>query len=102
MLQVGIARPTARNLKNTITQREGMLNIGEIVSQLKAERSRIDKAITALEGALYNLTGNNLGHRDVSARTQKRGHLSPEGRKRISEMMTKRWAERREKLTVKK
>jgi hypothetical protein len=71
------------------------LSIAEIVSKLKQERSRIDKAIVALEGSTSN------GSVEVSAPTRKRGGLSAEGRK-ISEVMKKRWAERRKRLATKK
>ena len=68
------------------------MNIAGIVSELKAERNRIDKAISALEG----LSPNGAGHR-AAVRAEKRGGLTAAGRKRLSELMKKRWAERRKK-----
>jgi hypothetical protein len=77
------------------------LNIATIVSELKAERNRIDRAVAALEG----LSSNGTPSKTQSLRgihSQKRGHLTAAGRKRLSEMMKKRWAERRKKATAKK
>jgi hypothetical protein len=77
------------------------LNIAMIVSELKAERNRIDRAVAALEGLSPNgVPGKTQSVRGV--RTRKRGHLSVAGRKRLSEMMKKRWAERRKKAAAKK
>lgn len=71
------------------------MNIAAIVSELKAERTRIERAIVALEGLSSNGVAPTAAPRQASA--QRRNHLSAAGRKRISEMMKKRWAERRKK-----
>jgi len=63
------------------------LDIGGIISDLKAERDRISQAIGALEGA--------AAHLPQAPAQQKRGNLTPAGRKRIFEALKKRWAERR-------
>lgn len=77
------------------------MNVTSILSELRAERSRIDKAISALEGlSTDGVQGVRQNH--GVGRTQKRGRMSAEGRRRISEMMKKRWAERRKKMTKKK
>jgi hypothetical protein len=78
------------------------LNVEAILFELKRERDRIEKAISALEGIASRGTGSRAKHHEASARKRKRGQMSPEGRKRISEMMKKRWAERRKKAAVKK
>jgi hypothetical protein len=81
----------------------------KILSELRAERDRIDQAIAALEA--LNTSGPETAARTSSTRTnpgratqgaakpgpKSRGprHMSPAARKRISEMMKKRWAERR-------
>jgi hypothetical protein len=78
------------------------VNIEAILVELKGERGRIDKAISALEGTSSKVAGRGVKQREASAGKRKRSHLSPEGRKRISEMMKKRWAERRKKAAVKK
>jgi hypothetical protein len=67
------------------------LDISAIVVQLKSERNRIDEAIKALDGGSAN------GNRAVA----RKGGMSAAGRKRISEMMKKRWAERRKKAKPK-
>ena len=74
------------------------MNITEIVSQLKEERTRIDKAISALQG----VSPDGIGATRRIGSEPKVRHLSAAGRKRISEMMKKRWAERRKKKTAAK
>ena len=72
------------------------MNIKQILSELKAERDRLDNAISALEGISPEGTGRRRVGRPRKARGGRR-RLTPEGRKRLSEMMKKRWAERRKK-----
>ena len=71
----------------------------EIVKELKAERNRLDKAIVALDGA--NDTGATVATDEPSIKatsTSRKGHgISAAGRKRLSMLMKKRWAERRKK-----
>ncbi len=76
-----------------------------ILSELRAERARIEQAIAALE-ALDTTTAATPARRGRRpGATAKPGpkprggrrNMSAEGRKRISEMMKKRWAERRKK-----
>jgi len=75
------------------------LDIQAIVKELKRERDRLNTAIVALEGADVPLTPRKASPvADVPAPpAKKRRRLTPEGRKRISDMMKKRWAERRKK-----
>jgi hypothetical protein len=73
------------------------LNIVGVISELKVERNRIDQAIAALEGLSPNGATSKKLPKQATAHTQKRGHLSAQGRKRLSELMKKRWAERRKK-----
>jgi hypothetical protein len=77
------------------------LDTRKVVEELKQERARLERAIAALEGPVSpkNVVRKNLastplpnGH-DV----HKRGGMTPEGRKRVSLAMKKRWAERRKK-----
>ena len=83
------------------------MNIQQIISDLKNERERLDRAIAALEetdsqpSASRNRT---LTKPRVSADTQlasankkTRGDITDERRKRLSESMKKSWAERRKK-----
>jgi hypothetical protein len=76
-----------------------------ILSELRAERTRIDQAISAFEAldgtaaapaVRANKPGPKPGKPGPKARGRKRG-MSAEGRRRISEMMKKRWAERKKK-----
>jgi hypothetical protein len=84
--------------------RRNLLSIASIVSELKAERTRIDKALIALEGLSSNgaATAGNGRRKATVPSAPKRNRLSPAGRKRLSEMMKRRWAERRTKAAAKK
>ena len=77
------------------------MNIAGVISELRAERRRIDSAITALEGLSSNGATRAAVHSQITTHGQKRGRLTPQGRKRLSEMMKKRWAERRKKISAK-
>ena len=69
------------------------MNVDQIISALRAERDRLDRAIAALEsgGGSYNRSAGARGN------GRRKRRLTPEGRRRLSEMMKKRWAERRKK-----
>jgi len=57
------------------------LNLVTIISELKAERARIDKAIGALEGiSAKGVVGRSVSGERIAG-SKKRGHLSAEGRK---------------------
>ena len=78
------------------------LDIDSIVSDLKKERDRVVKAIAALVGMGSAPTGKRRGRKPgpkkAAAKTgRRRGGISKEGRKKLSELMKKRWAERRKK-----
>jgi hypothetical protein len=64
----------------------------QIISELEAERDRLEQAISALRGSMG-------GRRSVSAGPGRgrrgRRRLSAAAKRRISEMMKKRWAERK-------
>lgn len=79
--------------------KEPGLDISAILSDLKSERDRLDRAIRALEGlgGEVRASGAATAGKTVSAATAKGRGLTPEGRRRLSEMMKKRWAERRKK-----
>jgi hypothetical protein len=78
------------------------MDITAIVSELKKERDRLNRAIAALEGtdAAGTAPGKSAAPALVMRKGKKGSRLSPEGRKRLSEMMKKRWAERRKKGTA--
>jgi hypothetical protein len=69
------------------------MNIDQILSALRSERDRLDSAIRALEGS----RGARTSGGSARANGRRKRHLTPEGRRRLSEMMKKRWAERRKK-----
>jgi hypothetical protein len=66
-----------------------------IVAELKRERDRLSRAIAALEGPDTAAAGTKRRVAAPQAATsskKKRAGLTPAGRKRLSEMMKKRWA----------
>jgi hypothetical protein len=80
------------------------MNLQVIVAELKKERDRIDRAIAALGGITTNnaTKGSTTATRPASTRSSRRsrrGHLTAAGRKRLSELMKRRWAERRRKTS---
>ena len=75
------------------------MTIASIVAELKAERERINHAIIALEGTSPNGAASKQA---TATAPQKRGGITAAGRKRISEMMKARWAERRKKAKSKR
>jgi hypothetical protein len=81
------------------------MNLQLIVADLKKERDRIDRAIATLSdigmpNASTRTARNHATSRNrTPVRPSKRGHLSAAGRKRLSELMKKRWAERRRKTS---
>jgi len=66
------------------------LNLDAILTELKAERDRIDRAIAALEGTAAAPTSP----KPAPAKTVKRGRrrVTAEGRKRMSEAQKRRRA----------
>ena len=78
------------------------MDIATILAELKKERDRLSRAIAALEGTDVVRTGSGKSAAPtlVIKKGKKGSHLSSEGRKRLSEMMKKRWAERRKKGAV--
>jgi len=80
------------------------LDTEKIVADLKIEKERLDRAIAALEETDVRSAASkrrNLTRPLTSAGTQPANQtgrqLTPEGRKRLSESMKKRWALRRKK-----
>ena len=71
------------------------MNIDQILTALRAERDRLDSAIRALEGGSRGARAGSGAAAGTNGRRKR--HLTPEGRRRLSEMMKKRWAERRKK-----
>ena len=77
------------------------MDIQQILSDLKGERERIDAAIRALEGTGKSGRGPGRPPGSGSAKGGKRRTMSAAARKRISEMMKLRWAERKKKAKAK-
>jgi hypothetical protein len=76
------------------------LDLARIVADLKKERDRINRAIAVLESLSSpkpDVRQSMPAPGKIAPTTQKRGGLTPEGRKRLSDLMKKRWAERRKK-----
>ena len=70
------------------------MDIQNVLSDLKRERARLDAAIEALQGlgsGGKRGPGCPAGSGKAKAATRRR-HMSPAARKRISDMMKKRWA----------
>ncbi len=65
----------------------------KILTELRGERDRIDRAIAALEAISQNgVKTARAVARPVAGRTTKRRRISAAGRKRLSQMMKQRWA----------
>jgi hypothetical protein len=76
------------------------LDLGRIVADLKQERVRLSRVIAELEGTSLPRTAKKISVAILRApvpQAMKRGGLTPEGRRRLSLAMKKRWAERRKK-----
>jgi hypothetical protein len=73
------------------------LDIESIVAELEQERDRISQAIASLKGV--NSSGSSRKSVAGNSRSgrQRRGGMSAAARKRLSQMMKKRWAEKRKK-----
>ena len=72
------------------------MDIQNILGDLKAERERIERAIAALKGlGSGRRRGRPAGSKNVAKNPRRR--MSAAARKRISEMMKQRWAERKKK-----
>jgi hypothetical protein len=82
------------------------MDVQQILADLNRERNRLDQAIVALEGLYYQSAarrGRPPGARQATpAPTRKTGGITAAGRRRLSEMMKKRWAERKKKAAPKR
>jgi len=77
------------------------MDIQKIVAELKQERERLNRAIAALEGINPSSSAVAIAAAPARKARRRRGGLTAEGRKRLSELMRKRWAERRKKVNSK-
>jgi len=71
-----------------------LLNTQSIISELEAERDRLEQAISALKG-----NGQRFSRRGPSG-TGRRRRLSAAARKRISDAQKKRWAAQKKTRTA--
>ncbi len=77
------------------------MNIHRILAELNAERDRIDRAISAIEGL------NSAGRRRVgrppkaAAVPRRRGRMSAAARRKMSRLLKQRWAQGRMKPRAK-
>lgn len=83
--------PLFRQHSSVLCLRCRFMDMKDILSQLKAERERVDKAIAALEG--LDSTGATAAPAKVVRRGRRR--MSAAARKRISDAAKARWAARR-------
>ena len=73
------------------------MDIQNVLADLKREKARLEAAIEALEGlgsGRKRGPGRPAGSGKATGGTKRR-HMSAAARRRISEMMKKRWAERK-------
>ena len=75
------------------------MNLEDILTDLKQKKDRISRAIAALEGPNISRTAAKNGARSAVISDKRGKGLTPEGRKRLSLAMKKRWAERRKKAS---
>lgn len=77
------------------------MDLDSILAELKREWNRLGRAIEALEGSgAPKRRGRKPGSaslQTVPRNGRRRRHMSAAARRKISEMMKKRWAERKRK-----
>jgi hypothetical protein len=72
-----------------------MNELDSIIANLERQRDAIDKALEALHGVSGSAPASSAPATKKRAATKKRGGLTEEGRRRLSENMRKRWAAKR-------
>ena len=73
------------------------MDIERIVAELEQERDRISQAIASLKEVNSPGNARKIAAANGRSGTQRRGGMSAAARKRLSQMMKKRWAEKRKK-----
>ena len=71
------------------------MDTARILTELRSERERIDRAITALE-ALDSTAAPTRQTTSQAAPKPRGRRMSPAARKRMSQMMKNRWAQRKQ------
>ena len=75
----------------TLLSGRSYMDTQQIITELEAEKDRLEQAISALRGSVRGRPAGGRGRRG-------RRRLSAAAKRRISEMMKKRWAERKRAL----
>lgn len=70
------------------------MGVAEILAQIDQEIAQLQRARTLLKNSSNGSNGNGL-------QSGKKRNLTPEGRKRISEAVRRRWAKQRKSVQVK-
>jgi len=73
------------------------LDIERIVAELEQERDRISQVIASLKGINSSGGTRRSAAWNVRPGSKRRGGMSAAARKRLSQTMKKRWAEKRKK-----
>jgi hypothetical protein len=73
------------------------LDLERIIAELEQERDRLSQAIAVLKERNSPAMARQIAPGDGKGSVARRGGPTPAGRKRLSELMKKRWAERRKK-----
>jgi hypothetical protein len=74
--------------------------IDDIIKQLEAQRTSIERALEALRG--LPATDTEVKTIPISAPATRKGGMTPEGRKRLAEAMRRRWLAKRTAAQAKK
>jgi len=78
------------------------MDTARIVRELDAEIARLTSARNLLAGSSNTQAKGRVGFGPARrAKAKPGGRLTPAGRKRLSELMKKRWAERKKKAAAK-
>jgi hypothetical protein len=73
--------------------RNYLMDANRILSDLRAERDRIDRAIAAIEG-LNSTGGRRRGRPPKAVATRRRrGRMSAAARRKLSRLLKQRWAQ---------
>jgi len=75
------------------------MDLQSIVSELKKERERLNQAIEALNGTGSQRNSATPTQSRVASRGPRKHHLTAAGRRRLSMLMKRRWAERRRRAS---
>ena len=77
------------------------MNINTILGELRTERTRIDRAIAAIEG--LNSTGRRRAGRPprAAATRKRRGRMSAAAQRKLSRLLKQRWAQGKMKRRAK-